>query len=192
MSPSHPLILSPLNARAFRVTGGPWISAFCVELPTVASKSNFRRYSAQGSPDRAKWERYKSFEAELRQVLLAYRPDDWEVGERTDPVEDRPVVVVSLWARSRLDTANLDKSVLDAGQPAKVDPAFLGYLTKDDVPVCWNDASVRALLPCSERGDPHPDEAGAVIGYACLKPGTGTRALIDAVHTLAVESLGRG
>ena len=190
MSPSHPLILSPSAARAYRVTGGPWISAFCVELPGVASKSNFRRYSAEGAPDRAKWERYKTFEAELRRVLLASRPDDWVVGERTEPVEARPVVVVSVWARSRLDTANLDKSILDAGQPARVEPAFVPYLTAADVPVYWNDASVRALLPCSERGEPEQGSVGAVIGYACLEPMTGARALIDAVHALAVESLG--
>ena len=155
----------------------------------MVSKSNFRFFGdAANGGDR--WKRFKDFEADLRQVLLAKRPDDWEVGERDAPVEDRPVVVVSVWARSLLDTANLDKSILDAGQPPKVAAALVPYLTKQDVPVYWNDASVRALLPCSERGEPADDGLGAVIGYACMAPGTGTRVLIDAVHTLAIESLG--
>lgn len=181
-------MVSPLPTRAVVLGDGPWLSAFWVELPEVVSKSNFRRYRPDDR-EHARWARYKDFEANLRSVLLEARPPGWEVGERRAPLSRRPVVVVSVWARSRLDTANLDKSVLDAGQPPKVPAVVAPYLTDRDVPLYWNDASVRAVLLCSDRGEPD-GEVGAVLGFACLSPGTTVGLLMGAVHELAMKALG--
>lgn len=86
--------------------------AFVVEVPfPFVSKSNFRRHHA-GAPDA--WRRYRDFEASLATLVRVARPRGWDLGATTRAVAERPVVVVSLYARTTLDAANLPKSALDA------------------------------------------------------------------------------
>lgn len=97
---------------------GPWNAGFCVALPfAVRSKSNARRFR-QGSRPRAgdDWASFADFEARVGDVFAAAVPAAWDPGDPAAPVAARPVVVCFIAARTLLDSANISKSVVDAGQ----------------------------------------------------------------------------
>jgi len=143
---------------------GPWVSGFVLRagMP-LRSKSNFRR-SQRGSGQSGAWERSKAFEEALGWLVRAARPEGWVLGERSLPLEARPVVVAAIAARSRIDVANFSKSVLDACEGVL-------YVT---------DASVLGVICLGERGVGED----TLLGFAQLGPGASPREVAAALSVL--------
>lgn len=142
---------------------GPWLCGFVFEAGMeLRSKSNFRRH--QRSSKMSPWERSKEFEEYLGWLARAVRPADWVVGDRSADLKNRPVVVASIAARSRVDVANFSKSVLDACEGVL-------YVT---------DASVLGVSSVGERGD----GARTFLGFAQLAPGASPGEVTEALTAL--------
>lgn len=119
--------------HAVSTVDGPWVQAFCLEVPLeLLSKSNARRYRRGAGPARDN----TTFETSLGWLVRASRPEGWVTGDAVSPLAERPAVVVVVAARSLLDAGNFSKSILDALE---------GVLFV-------NDASVRAVVSLAERG----------------------------------------
>lgn len=150
---------------------GPWVQAFLVDLDLpIRSKSNFRR-SRQAA--RSQWASLRDFESDLALLVRMAMPQGWETGQSSAPLPSRPVVVSSIVASTRLDPANLSKSVLDACQ----DLVFV------------NDASVKVSLNAGTRE--HLGFAGGVLGFARLLPGTTLPQQVEACARLSALATAR-
>lgn len=100
------------SVRHQDLTSACFDAAFVVEVPfAFVSKSNFRRARASGS-----WATNRSFEDSVAVLVRSARPAMWLTDQPTAPLASRSIVVVSLYARTTLDAANLSKSVLDAAE----------------------------------------------------------------------------
>ena len=143
---------------------GPWSQGFVLRagMP-LRSKSNFRR-SPRGEQESGAWARSKAFEESLGWLVRAARPDGWVLGDRSSPLEARPVVVAAIAACSRIDVANFSKSVLDACEGVL-------YVT---------DASVLGVICLGERGV--GDDT--LLGFAQLGPGASPREVAAALSVL--------
>lgn len=136
--------------RVLEVEGATHALVLDVPMPFV-SKSNFRRYAVRTRDD--DWARYQSFERSLSAMARVVRPSDWPAIDGGVPLKARPVFVVSIFARTALDAANLPKSVLDAleGQLFFNDAQVLSCLARAErtrVNACGYVA-VAALAPAS-------------------------------------------
>ena len=108
---------------------GPWEAAFYTELPAkLRSKSNYRR-------GKKGWGALATFEAVTAATLANARPADWNLGDKSKPVNERPTVVLAVIATSLIDSTNFTKSVADAMEGVLV----------------HNDASVATSMTLSER-----------------------------------------
>lgn len=141
---------------------GPWRSAFWVRVPfPIRSKSNFRRYSV--SSHKSDWQEFQAFERGVAVSVQSVLPGSWCQLEPAVRLADRPVVASFVAAKSRLDSANFSKSVLDACE---------GLLFVSDASVlATGSVSVRGVGLCF------------ALGFAQLDPGSGP----EAVHAAQVE-----
>lgn len=146
----------------FATVDGPWLRALWVELPRVRSKSNFRRGTADAAE---RWREEQEFRAAVAQVLRIACPPDWELGDAGTAVAARPAVAAAIGAATLLDTGNISKSVLDAGEG-------ILYLT---------DTQVRSEALWTER---RSDNQVGWAAFAQLAPGPSWRALFDAQNAL--------
>lgn len=148
---------------ASRSLAGPWSNGFLLPVPLrLRSKSNFR-LSHRGSD--SAWSEASAFERDLGLLLRQHRPTDWDAGDASRPLADRPVVVSFIAARSTIDVANYSKSVLDALE---------GVLYV-------SDASVLASGAVGSRGRA---QALMVVGFAQLPAGSGVPAAAAALAVL--------
>lgn len=107
------------------------------------SKSNYRRTRASSrSKD---WATHRAFEDSLAILARESRPASWPMGDRDQPLNTRPDVVVLIAAQSLLDTANMAKSVTDALEEV----------------LFYNDASVRFLTCTSTRS--RSDQSATIL-----------------------------
>ena len=163
--------VASMQGVAGEAVTGPWSCGFVLRTGMqLRSKSNFRR-SRRGSEHGGTWERSKAFEESLGWLVRAARPEGWVLGERTVPLDTRPVVVAAIAARSRLDVANFSKSVLDACEGVL-------YVT---------DASVLGVVCLGERGV--GDDT--LLGFAQLDPGATPGAVATALSVLAEHLAGQ-
>ena len=146
---------------------GPWIRAFGCPIPfAIHSKSNFRRGGASSS---TAWRDEQAFRSQLAALVGSALPAGWDPGDRAVPLAARPVFAVAIVAISRLDTANLSKSILDALEGL----------------VFINDAQVRYQVATSERrGDPR-----GLVAVAALDPGVTPAELAKAGSALLDAAL---
>ena len=148
---------------------GPWISAYTLSvLGPLRSKSNRRRYNASEA-ERASWRADKDFSAALAQAARTYQPPTWDLGEKKIPLPRRPVVVMAITARGKVDAANLTKSIPDA---------FEGI-------AYHNDASVLAISAISCR----TGMRSGVRALALLEPGASQADQLAALNALTVEAV---
>lgn len=141
--------------------------AFWVELGfPLHSKSNFRR---GGTGSATQWRAEQAFRAQVAAVVGAALPAGWEPGTLSVPVAQRPVIAVTIVACSRLDTANLAKSLLDALEGL----------------VFANDAQVRAQCSISER----TGEGRGLVAVARFAPGTELSALSAGAARLSAAAV---
>lgn len=149
----------------FGVLDGPWVEGFFFRIPVpVKSKSNFRRRS--GSRE---WNAYKSFEDDVKVLATRALPSSWELGSLELPLSSRPVVVNFIFALSRLDTANLSKSLLDGCEGV----------------VFHTDASIRGVAAISER----TSSVGSLAAFARLDPKVSNAEILAALSALSAEGL---
>lgn len=142
---------------------GPWQSAIYVELPSkLRSKSNFRRGKKATS-----WEKYASFEMVAANTFRMARPEGWVLGDKGQPVKERPTVLLVVCARSLLDSSNFTKSIADAMQGELV----------------INDASVTATATLGERAG---KDQICGVGTAQLPAGATLEEQATALGSLAV------
>lgn len=147
---------------------GPWLQAFWFTVPgTVLSKSNHRRGdSRQG---KSTWSAFAGYELDVKGRARDARPAGWVTGSKTEPVADRPRIVAYCFARTLLDTGNIDKSLLDAVQ---------GPVMATDAQVAWSAAGgVRTSV-----------EPGVLIAFARLAPSAGHCEVVDAALQLVRAS----
>lgn len=116
--------------------------AFYIVLPRVRSKSNYR-HSRRSST----WSGIQSFEGEVCIEARAACPEEWQVGDLSDPIAARPGVVACVAARTMLDAGNLSKSVLDAVQGV----------------VYHSDASVRGVTELTRRARANQNGVAAFV-----------------------------
>lgn len=141
------------------LTDGPWLSAFYVDLPSkLRSKSNYRR-------GKKGWDALASFEAVTRATFQKYVPYEWELGDKTDPVPARPIVVLVVYARSMLDSSNFTKSVADAAESVLV----------------HNDASITSTATFAERAQ---KGQRCSVAAALLEPGASISEQAEATQEL--------
>lgn len=131
---------------------GPWDQAFWFVVDALRSKSNHR----VGDRRRGKstWSGLAAFENELSATARQHRPRGWDAGDRDQSVAARPRMAVVVFGRSALDTANLDKSVLDALQG----------------PLMVTDAQIAHVVEFSERTTAAPGGLIAVARFAAGTP----------------------
>lgn len=155
------------QVTAIPVSSG-WPTVVLGVNAAIKSKSNFR------TGGRERWSQYAAFEDQLRLTFRKHRPSDWQVPavKTPPPVKDRPRVVAAIWAETLLDSGNLSKSVLDAGERV----------------LYVSDAEV--------AGDSHlvtrsRDGRRFVVGFSQLPPGSGVQMCSSALAELT-GIVGRG
>ncbi len=116
--------------------------AFFIDLPRVRSKSNYRHSRRSNT-----WSSIQSFEDETRLEAQTVCPEEWQMGDLSDPIPARPGVVACVAARTMLDAGNLSKSVLDAVQGV----------------VYHSDASVRGVTELTRRARANQNGVAAFV-----------------------------
>lgn len=111
------------------------------------------------------WALQQKFAQTVQLLARQARPPAWQTGTPTQPVADRPVIVASFFARTNIDSGNVDKTILDAvaGTPGK------GKLPATPGIVMASDAQVAATSAQTVRTAKHP---GVVLAFAQLSPGS--------------------
>lgn len=150
---------------------GPFDQAMWVWLPKVRSKSNFRRYR-RNQPRTADQKAAAAYQQQVADTFRLARPAGWAVGNPTDPIAQRPTVLVTFIARTRVDAANVPKSILDAGEGP--DGLYL------------NDASVRRPATLSEY---RTGNQAAIVAVATIAPGADLAALHTAGTALDAAAI---
>lgn len=141
----------------------------------LLSKSNFRNH--QKNKYQKNWSEFKHFNTLVTLSLKQYVPDNWVIPSGDTPVNKRPVVVCSIWAKTLLDAANLSKSAVDCTE---------GVLT-------FNDAEVQFISQISQRSN---SDQRFILGFSQLPAGatlqTGqteleelTKAVVDSAQSWA-------
>lgn len=144
------------------IIDGSFDQGFWFDIPVpLRSKSNFRR----STQHRGQWSELRAHEDLLAILARTARPEDWELGEREGRLGERPQVVVFIWARSTLDSANFSKSLLDALEGT----------------VFWSDASVRYVASLGQRAR---NDQRAVACIARLSPSAEAQDLLLAAREL--------
>jgi hypothetical protein len=149
---------------------GPWRCAFWVQVPfAIRSKSNFRRYAPGVSS--GEWREYQAFERGVAAAVRSVIPASWQVPDPAVRLAVRPQVAAFVAAKSRLDSANFSKSVLDACE---------GLLFV-------SDASVQGTGSLAVRGS----GSCFALAFAQLDPGAEPSAMQAAQAGLATRVLER-
>jgi len=90
-----------------------WLAAFAFTTTfPVVSKSNHRHTTVPAAS--AAWRRFKSFESALALDARQSLPINWPSLAADLPLPRRPKVALCIIASTRIDAANLPKSVTDA------------------------------------------------------------------------------
>jgi hypothetical protein len=146
-----------------------------MEVPfPFASKSNFRRFASKGGTNA--WARFTRFEDALSAVAVRVKPAEWVNPSVATPLAQRPVIVVSLYARTTLDSGNLPKSVLDALENKKAK----GIIPAQDI-LFANDAQV---AHCSALTTRTKSDQRGYLAIAQLEPGATPENVLLGSHDL--------
>ena len=145
-----------------------WHSALWLRTDgPVMSKSNHRMYTTTSAGK--SWKDLKIFQDSLTARFRFVRPGTWLEFSNTVSLNERPVLVAAILARTKLDAGNVSKTILDA---------------TEGVLVC-NDAEIVAVTEIVQRAT---KQQGAIIGVAQLSPKASTFEQLSALNTL-VEQL---
>lgn len=131
-----------------------------IYVPDPKSKSNYS--FGRGRAKRSEWSSLQSFELALRCEASSHKHENWPMGPKNGKVADRPVVCAAIYARTMVDTGNLNKSTLDAVEGC----------------LYWTDASVRYVAEASERV-PASKGHGLALAVSVHPPGTDSEDLLD-------------
>lgn len=161
--------------RYDNLTSSAFVRGFVLEVPfPFASKSNFRRFASRGATNA--WTRFARFEDALSAIAVRARPVDWENPGVDVALSLRPVLVVSLYARTTLDSGNLPKSVLDALE----NKAAKGAAPGQEI-LYANDAQV---AHCSALTTRTKSDQRGYVAIAQLKSGASPEEVLRAGHEL--------
>jgi hypothetical protein len=160
---------------------GPFTQGFYfVVREPIRSKSNYRHAAAARRA--GSWSQLAGYADRVYLAARAARPVGWQPGSLADPVAARPRIVVFLYGRTLLDTANIDKSILDACEGPL---SRRGTRTSSTgAAVMASDAQVAWLSEMAERTTHNP---GVLIAFARLDPGVSPRVVADAGAALAAS-----
>ena len=134
----------------------------CVMPVKLLSKSNYRI-------DKKNWKSLKKFEELVSYVIREKVPEGWSLGSIEDSLVNRPQVIVSVIAHTKIDNGNTSKSLFDGLEGV----------------VYHNDASIISTHILTIRENKEPLIA---IGFAMIANGQATTVL-ESQSKLNLETL---
>lgn len=134
----------------------------CVMPVKLLSKSNYRI-------DKKNWKSLKKFEELISYVVREKIPADWSLGSIEESLVNRPQIIVSIIAHTKIDNGNTTKSLFDGLEGV----------------VYHNDASIISTHTLTIRENREPLIA---IGFAMISNGEVAR-ILESQSKLNLETL---